>query len=395
MFKVVYIDGNYIDKRYPNTLNDGDKFFTYGFGSLHSRWFKKINPDIDVECWKADSRIKKIIVKEIEGVKFIMFPSTQIEKLGHLSFGMIKELRRRIKIKENIIINLSSIRHLLFYSIAFFSKNIPFVLQHHGETTAYYKYKINNGLKRIFYLLQTPIEYLTMKNIDIFYALDKDIRNYFMGKLKDIEIKIRPTGVSETIFKPINKIDAKKILGLDINKRYLLYVGSLNNTKHPDILIEAYKEIKKERKDLELILAGHDKSDPLYNYAKESDALMYGLILQTELYKYLSAADIYILAKLDEAIPFGGIGELSVQALYCETPIAGSTVKCFPEENRDKVGIIANDKETLIKAINEILDNKNRYINLREKAIDFYSWNGICRKTKEDYAILAKKYYDN
>lgn len=393
MFKVVYIDRNVIDKRYPNTLSDGDKFFTMGFGSLHSRWFKKINPDIDVECWKADSRIKKIIVKEIEGVKFIMFPSAQIEKLGHLSFGMIRELRRRIKIKENIIINLSSIRNLLFYSIAFSMKNIPFIIQHHGETTAYYKYKINKGLKKIFYLLQIPIEYVTMKNIDIFYALDKDIQNYFIGKLKNIPIKIRPTGVNENIFNPINKNEAKKILGLDINKKYLLYVGRLNNTKHPDILIEAYKEIKKERNDLELILAGHEKSDPLYNYAKESGAILYGVILQTELYKYLSAADIYILAKLDEAIPFGGIGELSVQALYCETPIAGSTVKCFPEENRDKVGIIANDKETLIKAIKEILDSDGRYINLREKAIDFYSWKRICQKTEEDYSILAKKYY--
>lgn len=393
MFKVVYIDRNVIDKRYPNTLSDGDKFFTMGFGSLHSRWFKKINPDIDVECWKADSRIKKIIVKEIEGVKFIMFPSAQIEKLGHLSLGMIRELRRRIKIKENIIINLSSIRNLLFYSIAFSMKNIPFIIQHHGETTAYYKYKINKGLKKIFYLLQIPIEYVTMKNIDIFYALDKDIQNYFVGKLKNIPIKIRPTGVNENIFNPINKNEAKKILGLDINKKYLLYVGRLNKTKHPDILIEAYKEIKKERNDLELILAGHEKSDPLYNYAKESGAIMYGVILQTELYKYLSAADIYILAKLDEAIPFGGIGELSVQALYCETPIAGSTVKCFPEENRDKVGIIANDKETLIKAINEILDNKGKYINLREKAIDFYSWKEICQKTEEDYSVLAKKYY--
>ncbi len=367
MYKVIYMHYNFIDKRYPNSPNDGDAFFTHGFGGLQSRWFKKINPDIEVECWKADSRIKKVMFKKIDGVKFIMFPSIKIGKLGHLSLKMIKELRLRIKNKEKIIVNVSSIRHLLFYSVAFFMKNIPFVLQNYGETTAYYKYKINIGFKKIFYLFQIPLEYLTMNYIDLFYALDKDIQNYFIGKLKNIEIKTMPLGVNENIFKPINKIDAKRMLGLDVNKKYLLYVGRLNNTKHPEILIEAYKEVKKEKKDLELILAGHEKSDPLYNYAKESGAIMYGVILQTELYKYLSAADIYILAKLDKTIPFGGIGLLSVEALYCETPIAGSTVKCFPEEDRDKVGIIANDKETLVKAIKKILDYPDKYKNLREK----------------------------
>lgn len=58
-YKVIYIDYNFIDKRYPNSSEDGDRFFTYGWGSLSCREFKKHYPDIDVECWKTDSRIRK------------------------------------------------------------------------------------------------------------------------------------------------------------------------------------------------------------------------------------------------------------------------------------------------------------------------------------------------
>ena len=136
MFKVVYIDDQAGDRRYPNTLSDGDKFFTYGFASIYARKFKKSNPDVNVECWKADSRIKEIYTKTIENVHYIMFPSIRFSKLGHYSVKLNAHLKKELKTGEKVIFNISSIRHLLFYSLALRLKKYPLVVQHHGESPA-------------------------------------------------------------------------------------------------------------------------------------------------------------------------------------------------------------------------------------------------------------------
>ncbi|MBK7380873.1 MAG: glycosyltransferase [Ignavibacteriales bacterium] len=141
------------------------------------------------------------------------------------------------------------------------------------------------------------MEWYAFKFIDVFFVLDKRIINYLPKSNKKIKIEVSTTGVDEEIFIPIDKKEARRMLGLNPDQKYILYIGSLNYTKRPDILIDIYEEIKKERNDVELILAGNEKSDPLYQKAKNSAAILYGKILQTELYKYLSAADVYVLPK--------------------------------------------------------------------------------------------------
>lgn len=393
MYKVVYIDSNFSDKRYPNTLSDGDKFYTYGFGSIYARKFKKYNPDVTVECWKSDSRIIKIYERTIQNVRYIIFPSKSIFKLGDYSFKLISHLKNELKTVDQIIFNISSIRHLLFYSLALRLKNYPLVVQHHGESSAIHKTKINTGLKKLYYALQIPIEKLCFKNIDLFFVLDERIKDYLPKSNKKLKVELSTTGVDEKIFYPIDKIEAKKLLGWDINNKHILYVGRLNYTKRPDLLIDIYKELKKEgRKDIVLVLAGNEKDDPLYENAVKSGAILYPKILQTELYKYLSAADMYILPLLSEVIPFGGIGMLSVQALLCNTPIVGSTVASFPPSKLDKVGIVASNTEGIKNAILEIIEMKKFFFNLRETAISYYSWENISKHTLHFYTQILKQY---
>ena len=159
-----------------------------------------------------------------------------------------------------------------------------------------HKVKINKGLKKLYYAFQVPIEKISFKSIDLFLILDERIKDYLPKTNKNLKVEVSTTGVDEEIFYPVDKIEAKKILGWDINKKHILYVGRLNYTKRPDILINIYEEFKKEgREDIELVLAGNEKDDPLYKMAEDSGAIIYPKILQTELYKYLSAADVYVL----------------------------------------------------------------------------------------------------
>ena len=195
-------------------------------------------------------------------------------------------------------------------------------------------------------------------------------------------------------FIPLDKREAKKLLNLDPNKKYLLYVGKLNYTKRPDVLIDIYKDIKKERDDIELIIVGTNKNDPLMNYALETGVKVQGIIMHTEMYKYLSAAEVYILPKYSVEHIFGGIGLLPVEALLCNTPIVGGSLENFPQKYRESVGLAVSNTEEMKDGILKIIDNKISFNKLREIAIEIYSWEKISENTSKDYKELINKYYN-
>ena len=166
----------------------------------------------------------------------------------------------------------------------------------------------------------------------------------------------------------------------------------MNYTKRPDILIDIYKNLKIERNDIGLIIVGTTKNDPLINYAKEAGAIIEGVIMHSEIYKYLSAAEVYILPRYSEEHIFGGMGLLPVEALLCNTPIIGGNLENFPEECRDSVGLALSSSEEIKEAIIKIIEQKITFKNLRQIALRYYSWEKIIQNTSKDYSELLKKY---
>ena len=275
MYKVIYIDR--ISDRSPNVasnVKDGDNYFTIGWGGGCARKFKEFNPDVKVECWKTDFKASRIYEREISGVTFRIFPAYNIKYLGDYSSTLLRHLKKELKKSEPTIIHITSFRHLLFYSIALKLKNHSLVVQNNGESSSIYKVKISKGIKKLFYTAQLLLEKKSFKNIDLLYILDERLKA-FLPKTGAI-IKKQTLGVMPERFLPLNKNEARHLLNLNPDKKYLLYVGRLNYTKRPDILIDMYKDIKKERDDIELLIVGTTKEDPLINYAKEAGAKVYG-----------------------------------------------------------------------------------------------------------------------
>jgi len=390
-YKVIYIDRVYHGKLEPSK-KDGDNYFTFGWGGRCSREFKEYNADVKVECWKTDSKIKGIYEREISGVIFKVFHAYHLKHMGDYSPTLLKHIKLELKKNQKIIFNVVSFRHLLYYSIALKLKNYPLVVQNNGEACAIYKAHILKGLKRLFYFFQIPFEKKAFKNIDLLYVLDDRIKKYLPNTATII--KKQTLGVMPERFIPLDKKEARHLLNLDDNKKYLLYVGRLNYTKRPDILIDVYKKLKKERQDIELIIAGTNDDDPLIHSAKEAGAKIYGLVMHTEMYKYLSAADVYILPKYKKNNPFLGIGLLPVEALLCNTPIIGGSLQNFPKENRGAVGFAISECSQIKEAILKIIDGKKTFSNLREIAIKYYSWENIIKRTRQDYDCLINKKFN-
>ena len=241
-------------------------------------------------------------------------------------------------------------------------------------------------------LIEIPIERYAFKFVDNYFALDERIANW-LPENADGKTVVMTIGVNETIFPIVDKKLTRELLNLDVNKNYILYVGIIDYHKRVDLLIDAFKEIKPKYPNAELLIAGNFKTDPLYTDAEKAEAILCGRILQTAMYKYLTAADCYVLPDLLPIHTFGGIGELPVQALLCNTPIVGGTVCSIPAKVRDKVGIFTQTKDELIEALKKILDLQVQFTDLRKTAIDIYSWKNVSLKTRVEYDRLVKEYW--
>jgi len=389
---IVIIDRNIIDSRYANNPEDGKGFYTYGFGSLYARQLKKHQPEINVECWKADPRIKSLQAEKIQDVFYRIFPSIEFKKIGQYSASMIRFLKAWKKQNPETVYFLNSFNHLLFYSLAPHLKKVPLVVQNHGESTAKYKVATKKGIKKLSWIIRMPIEKRCFKSIDLLFILDERLHKWLPQNAKQPVIIQSTVGVDDSVVISLDKKVSKSILGLDQSKKHLLYIGRLNYTKRPDILIDIYNELKLERSDVDLILAGHETSDPLVQRAKDSGALMFGPIMHTEIYLYLSAADIYLLPDYTDNHTFGGIGLLPVEAIMCNTPVVGGSLRNFPKNDRHFVGIYASKQDDIKDAIKSILDGKMKFGETRQYAIRHYSWENVCARVVKHFYHLASCY---
>lgn len=392
MYKVIFFDtvsDHATDV--PNNITDGNNYFTYGWAGITSRKFKEYNPEVTVECWKTDYKAKQIYQREISGVTFKIFPALHVKYFGDYSISTLRHLKYELRKIEPVIFHITSFRHLLFYSIALKLREYPLVVQNNGESSAIYKIQISGGLKKLLYYFHLTLERKAFRNIDLLYILDERLKAYLPQT--NATIRKQTLGVMPERFVPLHKDEAKQLLGLDPNKKYLLYVGKLNYTKRPDILIDIYRDLKQTRSDLELLILGAQKDDPLLTNAVDSGATVLGIIPHTEIYKYLSAADVYILSKYSTEHAFGGIGLLPVEALLCNTPVIGESLKNFPQNYRQAVGFAVTDPEDMKNAILKIIDKQISFNGLREIAIENYSWEKIIMHTEQDYRELMKKYY--
>lgn len=167
-----------------------------------------------------------------------------------------------------------------------------------------------------------------------------------------------PCGVDIEVFKPMDKMTARKILNLDFDKNYILFSGGFNNiVKNPELAIAASKEID----NTELL--------ELKGYNRE------------EVMCLMNAVDVCIMTSFSEGSP-----QFIKEAMACNCPIVsvdvgdvkeviGDTEECYVSsydvnkltanlrhvlqdnqrtEGRKRIIELGLDSETIAKKIVEI-----------------------------------------
>jgi D-inositol-3-phosphate glycosyltransferase len=151
------------------------------------------------------------------------------------------------------------------------------------------------------------------------------------------KIAVLTPGVDLELFRPMDKVAAKKKIGADINKKMILFVGRIEPLKGIDVLLYSLKILLTARPDLKLCvwIVGGDISQDTEEWPKELKKLseireelaikasvkFVGRKKQQELPSYYNAADLMVMPSHYESF-----GITAVEAMACGVPVITTDV---------------------------------------------------------------------
>jgi len=161
------------------------------------------------------------------------------------------------------------------------------------------------------------------------------------------KVRIIPCGVNLDLFKPQDKISARRQLGFHADDCIVLYVGRYTPIKGLDRLFKAFRNLT-HLSPLRLVMVGGDgEHSPmlrqLQSRAKtlhiENRLIFAGRVDQKTLPEYYSAADVLVVPSYYESF-----GLVALEALACGTPVVTTPVGAMEKIVIDGVtGYVATD----------------------------------------------------
>jgi glycosyltransferase involved in cell wall biosynthesis len=375
-------------------VKDFEKDFFRNWNAQVGIKLKEMYPKLDIECWTIEKKYRKKAIKEYKNIIFKIFPSTFSVRPGmEISLQMIKELNNEIKKAESenekLIIHFHEYHSWNVYlclAMIKKSKNVKIVCQHHGgrnPLSSLVKYK------RLFLLLPAIFamqifENLFFKKADLFLYLSKDELNYLNKKARKPKKIFQTMGIEDEFFKPISRNYARKKLGFENGRKYVLYLGRIKTTKGIKELLDAMKILGK---NIELILIGEGVDFEKYQkYASKNNienAIFMGSIYGIKKKLYLNACDCLILPSHTEGAPVVLMEAIASNLLVISTNVGG--VPKMIENGREGIIIRPKSAEDITSAIKEILAWKNKSIR---KYAEKYRWKNIIKNTVKNYKEL-------
>jgi glycosyltransferase involved in cell wall biosynthesis len=271
-------------------------------------------------------------------------------------------------------------------------KKVPFILtyQFDGQSTGgsfmrnagvgfYNKFFINKVLSSAEVIIATTEAYAN--------------ESPFLKGYKE-KIVIIPNGINiEEVTTVHTQEECRNMLGLPYDAPIILFFGSLVRYKGPDVLLKAFKTIKKEFPKAKLIFAGRGEMfDELSNQALKldlvNDVLFTGFVEEDKKPLYFKAADIFCLPSTTMAESFGIV---NLEAMASGIPIVASNLGGIPDIVKHGVnGLLAepgnyqNLADNLLCLLKDE-DMRKRFGDQGKKLVWNFSWDEIAMKTEQLY----------
>jgi glycosyltransferase involved in cell wall biosynthesis len=240
------------------------------------------------------------------------------------------------------------------------------------------------GTTKLVILVEKFLALITHRMIAIGNSVKKDLVDAGIGTDSKYEVifpGLQPLKVS-------SKEAAKKSLGLESNKTYLVFVGRLTQIKRPDRLLEIARHLNMNNPDSQILVAGAGELlDPIMSKSESEGLPMTFLGWRNDIELILSAADIAILCSDNEGIPL-----TLIQASQAGLPIVSTDVGSVSDIVIDGVtGYLTKvSSEGLIQGVSTLLENPELRHAFgkagQERAREFFSSRAMVERHQRLYS---------
>lgn len=193
-----------------------------------------------------------------------------------------------------------------------------------------------------------------------------------------------PYGLDTTVFRPINKLDARKSLKLPLDNRLLLFVSASvqNHRKGLDLLVASLAKVKTQHPDLRLVAVGQ-KEEATDASLHRLGVITLGSIKDERLLAAAySAADLFVIPSRQDNLP-----NTMLESIACGTPVVGFDVGGIPDVVRpNQTGWLARQltRDSLAATISEALQA------MLDRGLEA-KYRANCRAVAETEYKLAKQ----
>lgn len=252
------------------------------------------------------------------------------------------------------------------------------------------------------------LEIKAIKNASLVIAISENTAhdvNRILGVPTD-RIVVTHLGVDSKFFNASEEIGSGELLkkyGVQHNRPIILYVGGIDPRKNYKILLEAFKEVLRRRKERNLtapvlFMSGRIERDREFprltslikEHALEADVVMPGFIEDRDLLKIFSVSSAFFFPSLYE-----GFGLTPLEAMAAGVPVVASNTSCMPEVlGSDAILRDPTDVRAMAEGLEALLESpelRKEYSERGKKRAQNFTWQKTGQKTYEAYRSLAAK----
>lgn len=211
---------------------------------------------------------------------------------------------------------------------------------------------------------------------------------------ENIKAEIDYNGIDRSRFRLLNRVDCCRQLGLDPQRKRILYVGNLAPVKGPMVLAQAFRlliqnsifcchpeRIEGSPANLDLVYIGsgseRNKVAKILGvqssvFSLQSNVMLAGSRPHTEIALWMNACDLLCLPSLNEGLP-----NVALEALACGLPVVASKVGGVPEIVYDGMNgftVPTADPATLATALQRALNTRWDHDAIRQ-SVSVFDWN--------------------
>lgn len=321
---------------------------------------------------------------DVNGIKVFYFP---IQWLKHYKFSLPLTEALRENVPSFDIIHIHSLFQFSTLVTSHYCQKYrkPYIIRPLGQLDPFV-------LRRHFIYKRLYLEFFERKNLEKACAVhfttetEKDWCKHLDLKIHSIVV---PLGVDLKEFNNLPQYGVFRARYPELkDKKIILFLSRINFKKGLDILVKAFANLKREREDVHLVIAGPDREGygkKVKEWLKNEDVLenttFTGMLLGRDKLAAFRDSDIFVLPSYSE-----NFGMVVIEAMACGIPvIVSNKVNISADITEARAGLVVNiDHIELSHLIQKLLEDPR----LRKELVE----NGkILVQKKFVWGIIAEQ----